>query len=117
MAKLTPPLYASGKWVLRAPWSAAPDVTYVCHAIRTFEDIEKLAQNCRFRDCQHHKEPGCAVREALRAGTLEAGRLASYEKLKREQAIIERRAAYRQSIIEKRGFHASDSGTAAPRFH
>lgn len=77
-----------------------------------FEDIEKLAQNCRFRDCQHHKEPGCAVREALRAGTLEAGRLASYEKLKREQAIIERRAAYRQSIIEKRGFHASDSGIA-----
>lgn len=45
MTKKTPPLYASGKWVLRTPWLAANDVTYVCHAIRTFEDIEKMGEN------------------------------------------------------------------------
>lgn len=45
MAKRTPPLYASGKWTLRSPWVAAPDVNYVCHAIRTFEDIEKMGEN------------------------------------------------------------------------
>ena len=45
MAKKTPPLYASGKWGLATPWSAANDVTYVCHAIRTFEDIEKMGEN------------------------------------------------------------------------
>lgn len=45
MAKKTPPLYASGKWVLAIPWLAAPDITYVCHAIRTFEDIEKMGEN------------------------------------------------------------------------
>lgn len=45
MAKKTPPLYASGKWGLALPWTAANDVTYVCHAIRTFEDIEKMGEN------------------------------------------------------------------------
>lgn len=45
MAKHTPSLYATGKWVLKEPWLAAPDVTYVCHAIRTFEDIEKLGED------------------------------------------------------------------------
>lgn len=45
MAKNTPPLYASGKWVLQSPWTAAPDVTYVCHAMRTFEDIEKMGED------------------------------------------------------------------------
>lgn len=45
MAKITPSLYASGKWVLSSPWAAAPDITYVCHAIRTFEDIEKLGED------------------------------------------------------------------------
>ncbi len=45
MAKKTPPLHASGKWGLASPWAAANDVTYVCHAIRTFEDIEKMGEN------------------------------------------------------------------------
>jgi ribosome biogenesis GTPase len=76
-----------------------------------FEDIEQLAQNCRFRDCHHRKEPGCAVKEALRVGNLDARRLESYEKLQREQAMIERKAARRQAMLEKRSFHASGSGT------
>lgn len=45
MAKKTPSLWSSGKWVLRSPWNADPNTTYTCHAIRTFEDIEKLGES------------------------------------------------------------------------
>ena len=49
-----------------------------------FEGIEALARQCRFRDCAHQNEPGCAIREALAAGTLDEKRFQSYGKLKRE---------------------------------
>lgn len=52
----------------------------------TFADIQALAQHCRFSDCTHQHEPGCAVQAAIAAGTLAADRLASYHELKREQA-------------------------------
>lgn len=51
----------------------------------TFSEIETIAQNCRFRDCTHADEPGCAVRKALGDGTLDPARLASLNKLQREQ--------------------------------
>ncbi|MDJ0620801.1 MAG: ribosome small subunit-dependent GTPase A [Calothrix sp. MO_192.B10] len=54
----------------------------------TFADIETLAQQCRFRDCQHSREPGCAVREAVESGKLDASRLFSYQKLQKEQAYL-----------------------------
>lgn len=49
-----------------------------------FSDIETLASRCRFRDCTHRGEPGCAVRAAVEAGTLSRKRLMSYEKLRAE---------------------------------
>lgn len=49
-----------------------------------FDDIERLAQNCRFRDCGHTTEPGCAVREALDGGLLDADRWAHFQKLGQE---------------------------------
>lgn len=51
-----------------------------------FPEIEELAAGCRFRDCAHEQEPGCAVLEAVAAGTLEAQRHASYLKLRHEAA-------------------------------
>jgi ribosome biogenesis GTPase len=51
---------------------------------QTFGDVEQLAGECRFSDCTHDSEPGCAVTAAIRAGTLPAERLASYRKLERE---------------------------------
>ena len=51
-----------------------------------FADIEALAADCRFNDCRHGKEPGCAVRAAIEAGTLDAGRYANYAKLRDEVA-------------------------------
>jgi ribosome biogenesis GTPase len=48
-----------------------------------FPDIEELATRCRFRDCAHEHEPGCAVVSAEEAGTIDADRLANYRKLRR----------------------------------
>lgn len=50
----------------------------------TFDDIDRLAKNCRFADCSHEQEPGCAVLAALETGTLGNERYKSYLKLKRE---------------------------------
>ncbi|MDQ0474998.1 ribosome small subunit-dependent GTPase A [Labrys wisconsinensis] len=57
----------------------------------TFADIEALAQQCRFGDCAHGREPGCAVRAALEEGRLEEARWRSYDKLRRELAHLDRR--------------------------
>jgi ribosome biogenesis GTPase len=56
-----------------------------------FADIVELAEGCRFRDCAHEAEPGCAVRAAVAAGDLDPDRFASYTKLARELAYEERR--------------------------
>ncbi len=56
----------------------------------TFTDIGETAQTCRFSDCRHQAEPGCAVREAVARGELESGRLESFQKLQRELEAKER---------------------------
>ena len=53
---------------------------------QTFADIEALAAQCRFRNCSHTSEPGCAVRAAIRSGDLDGGRWLSYQKLKNENS-------------------------------
>lgn len=53
----------------------------------TFGEITALAEQCRFGDCSHSSEPGCAVQQAIVAGTLAPRRLISYQKLMREQAL------------------------------
>ena len=68
----------------------------------TFSDIDELAENCRFRDCKHHDEPGCAVVSAIENGTLPAGRLTSYNKLQKELAYIERKADKRAQTEEQK---------------
>jgi ribosome biogenesis GTPase len=50
----------------------------------TFEDIEALAAQCRFKDCTHAAEPACAIRAALESGRLESGHFENYQKLQRE---------------------------------
>ena len=67
----------------------------------TFEDIEALAENCRFSDCSHLNEPGCAVLRAVEAGTLPRERLAAYEKLKRELHYLSERRSKSADAIEK----------------
>lgn len=51
---------------------------------RTFPELEALAAQCRFTDCRHEAEPGCAVRSAIDEGRLDPARIASHRKLERE---------------------------------
>ncbi len=66
----------------------------------TFDDIDDLALDCRFADCGHATEPGCAVLAAVEAGRLSAERLASWRALEREAAAAERRA----DPVARRGY-------------
>jgi len=68
----------------------------------TFSEIEELASQCRFRDCLHKDEPGCAVVKAIENGFVEAERLYSYNKLQRELAFIERKADKRAQSEERK---------------
>ncbi len=67
-----------------------------------FADIEELSGECRFRDCAHQREPGCAVLAAVDNGVLELDRLRSWRKLQRELASIEARANKRLHAERKR---------------
>ncbi|HEX2974077.1 MAG TPA: ribosome small subunit-dependent GTPase A, partial [Tepidisphaeraceae bacterium] len=67
----------------------------------TFDDIEQLAQQCRFRDCQHNSEPGCAVQRALEQGQLDPGRYENYRKLQKELQFLAARQDHQASLIEK----------------
>jgi ribosome biogenesis GTPase len=71
-----------------------------------FADIAGLAAGCRFSDCRHDTEPGCAVTAAIEAGELEARRLASYRKLEREAAYVARKADPRAARAQARAWHA-----------
>lgn len=51
---------------------------------KTFEDVEEIFQRCKFRDCSHGTEAGCAIKEAIEEGTLSQERFESYQKLQRE---------------------------------
>jgi ribosome biogenesis GTPase len=55
----------------------------------TFSEIAELAGACRFSDCTHEHEPGCAVKAAISDGSLPAERFASYRKLQRELRALE----------------------------
>jgi len=67
-----------------------------------FDDIAELAEACKFRDCHHDREPGCAVKAAVDSGALDAGRYASYLKLQGEEADIERKKEERAQQQTKR---------------
>lgn len=68
----------------------------------SFQDVEQLAEQCRFSDCQHKEEPGCAIREALEAGTLASERFTSYQKMQRELAHIEKKHDLKAKMESKK---------------
>jgi ribosome biogenesis GTPase len=67
-----------------------------------FDDIEELARRCRFTDCAHETEPGCAVKAALADGSLDNGRFQSYRKLQRELRSIAVRSDARLRIEDRK---------------
>jgi ribosome biogenesis GTPase len=93
----------SGALILDTPgmrelglWDAGAGVS------STFEDVEALAADCRFGDCGHHGEPGCAVRAAIDAGDLAEERLRAYEKLQAELAYEQRKEDPRAAADNKK---------------
>jgi len=68
---------------------------------QVFADIHQLEENCRFRDCTHHNEPHCAVQAAIQSGELPIERFASYQKLLKELAFLERKTDKRAQLAEK----------------
>jgi ribosome biogenesis GTPase / thiamine phosphate phosphatase len=69
---------------------------------KTFADVGVLARQCRFADCSHQREPGCAVALAVSTGQLGPERLASYQKLQREMAVENRRVDPLARKVEQR---------------
>jgi ribosome biogenesis GTPase len=77
------------------PWDAAEGVA------TAFADVTALAARCRFRDCTHTVEPGCAIAAALADGTLDAARWRSFQRMQRATAHTERRGDRRATQVQK----------------
>ena len=69
---------------------------------RAFADVFDLMDGCRFRDCKHDQEPGCAVQTAIAAGNLDLIRLSAMEKLIEEEAALEEEQRAREKVADRR---------------
>ncbi len=83
----------------------------------TFSEIADLAAACRFRDCRHDGEPGCAVQVAVESGRLEPDRLASHRKLEREAAHVARASDPLLEAAERRRWKAIHKSVAVHMKH
>ena len=63
-------------------------ITQTLDLSRAFEDLDELARYCRFRDCRHQGEPGCAVRRAIDEGALSTERLENHRKMEAELRFL-----------------------------
>lgn len=81
----------SGVAIIDTPGIRSVGLTDNTELDSIFSDVENLVQNCRFSDCRHESEPGCAVNEALASNTLEESRWSSYLKLQKEVAYEKRK--------------------------
>ena len=82
----------------------------------TFDEIEALVDDCRFRDCQHRTEPGCAVRGAVEQGRISAGRLAHYHQLRDERTRLgERRDQLAELAEQQKGKNVNRAQRRVPK--
>jgi len=78
----------AGGWLIDTPgMRSVPLVDAGAGVGAVFADLEELARSCRFNDCQHDTEPGCAIRAAIKSGDLDPARLARWQKLRREDQL------------------------------
>ena len=82
---------------------------------QAFDDVDALAADCRFRDCRHRSEPGCAVRAAVADGRLPAARLHHFHRLEDERAALRERQEQLDRIAEARRTRPAQSAARAPR--
>ena len=92
----------SGGWLIDTPGMRGLGVAEVAYGIdATFPEISELAATCKFRDCEHETEPGCAVQAGIASGAIDPERLKRFKKLKREndyatETIAQARDRYRK---------------------
>jgi ribosome biogenesis GTPase len=92
-----------GGQVIDTPGVREFSVAYAGEGLETsFADISALAANCRFKDCSHSGEPGCAVEAAVETGAVTPERLKSYHKLRRETERHELNTDLKKRIEAKR---------------
>jgi len=90
-------------WLIDTPGVRAVSLWLSGHGIeRAFADVFDLMDRCRFRDCKHDREPGCAVRAAIEAGELDPARWASLERLVAEEQALEEEQRRRAKLDDRR---------------
>lgn len=93
----------AGGWLIDTPGVRALSLWLSGQGIeRAFEDVFDLMDRCRFRDCKHDQEPGCAVQEAIADGRLDPDRFHSLERLVAEEAELEEEQAAREKAADRR---------------
>ncbi|MEO7397164.1 MAG: ribosome small subunit-dependent GTPase A [Ilumatobacteraceae bacterium] len=96
----------TGGWLLDTPGVRAVSLWLSGDGIeRAFADVFELMDHCRFRNCKHEDEPGCAVLAAIDAGTLPAVRLLSLQRLVAEEAALEEEQRAHDKAGDRRGVH------------
>ncbi len=96
------PLPGAG-WLIDTPGVRAVSLWLSGNGIeRAFADVFDLMDHCRFRDCKHDREPGCAVQAAIADGTLDPRRLTSLEHLVAEEAALEEEQRERERAADRR---------------
>lgn len=96
------PLAETG-WLIDTPGVRAVSLWLSGNGIeRAFADVFDLMDGCRFRDCKHDREPGCAVQAAITAGDLAPIRLTALEKLVDEEAALEEEQRAREKVADRR---------------
>jgi ribosome biogenesis GTPase len=93
-----------GGWLIDTPGVRAVSLWSSGHGIeRAFADVFELMDRCRFRNCKHDQEPGCAVQDAVDAGTLDPARLDSMKRLVAEEAALEAEQRAQLKLMDRRG--------------
>lgn len=94
----------AGGWLIDTPGVRAVSLWSSGHGIeRAFADVFDLMDHCRFRDCKHETEPGCAVAAAVDSSDLDPRRLESMKRLVAEEAALEDEQRAREKALDRRG--------------
>ena len=94
----------NGGWLVDTPGLRAVSLWMSSNGIeRAFADVFAFTEHCKFRDCKHEDEPGCAVQAAVAAGTLQAARLANMKALVAEELELEEQQAVHERAYDRRG--------------
>ncbi|KZL19649.1 putative ribosome biogenesis GTPase RsgA [Pseudovibrio axinellae] len=100
-----------GRWLMDTPGMRALRLHDASEGVSAvFQDLVELAGKCRFSDCSHGTEPGCAIQSAIQSGELDSGRLKRWQKLEREEQ-------YNSETVAQSRARTKDFGKMIKRTH